>query len=98
MQYVYIESSYFIKILDNEDNGTLNTLCLSKTINYKICGVKKIDMSHLYQETLRAFDKLQIPNKMEIYKILSVILNLGNVRFCVWNDNFVVSVGKEFIV
>lgn len=36
-------------------------------------------------------------NKIDIYKILSTILNLGNVRFCVWNDNYVVTVGKAII-
>lgn len=90
-----------------ESNDFLRTLQLSKNVNYKICNNNNNnklnggdvrfnkDTLRMYNETLQSMDNFDIKRqKIVIYKILSTILNLGNVRFCLWNDNYIVTVGK----
>lgn len=50
--------------------------------------------SEVYQETMKALKMLNITTHEEILQILSIILNLGNIRFHALGNIFAVSVGN----
>lgn len=82
-------------MLENESKETLQVIYLSKTITYKIAPSLDMNTSEVYQETLKAFKMLNISTHQEILQILSIILNLGNIRFHTLGDIFAVSVGTS---
>lgn len=81
--------------MESVDDDTLANLYLNKETQYKIAPKPENYLKSTYSETVKSLKILNITELNEILTILAVILNLGNVNFCVREDKCYVPKGKS---
>ncbi|KAL3273957.1 hypothetical protein HHI36_015380 [Cryptolaemus montrouzieri] len=86
------ESNFHIfnQILGNVDEITLDQIYLNKSTEYKICPNVFYHEHCSFSDTLEAMKYLQFKDINNILRVLSLILNLGNIEFANKDDKLTI--------